>query len=93
MTQVVAESQTKRPPQWPQPFDRRLFRLAAERADTPKDGDWMEIRCLECREVAWTRDAKADLCEDCLWAIMNRLGESTVKQNQLMARQPYDPFQ
>jgi len=96
VSRTVAETallSAKRPPPYPAPFDRRLFRLAAEREGTSRDADWQEMRCLECHEIAWTRDPKADLCEDCLWGLMEKLGDETVKQHQLMARQPYNPFE
>lgn len=96
VVEAVMEQAAHTPPPWPMPFDRRLFRLAAEKNGTLKTDPWQSIPCASCHEVCWTREQKIEygeiLCEDCLWALSEELGQKQVAQNRTIARAPFDPF-
>lgn len=84
------------PPNWPLPFDHRLYRLAVEPPGTLMTDPWKAVPCAECKEICFTRQKNAEygevICEEDLWRLMEDRGELQVKQNRTMARVPRDPF-
>jgi hypothetical protein len=57
------------------------------------EGPWQNVRCRECNMPMYTRNpAKRDVCEDCMWIIMDKLQEFNRAQIKRSENRLVDPF-
>lgn len=80
------------PPPHPLPFDHGKYRIAEEPIGTNPFQPWQLFYCVECREPAWRKNLKADLCESCSYMLVEALTEDRVKKENRTLRGTYDPF-
>jgi hypothetical protein len=87
------------PPAYPAAIDRRLWRLAEDRPNTPPTNPWIETKCGNCLERMWARDPEATwerggLCQECLYYIVSEQTQARVNAQNRTAptRRGYDPF-
>ena len=74
------------------PIDRFKWRLAEEPPGTDLTAPWESVRCIECQEIMFRRNPKADMCEFCTYMMYETLSEGRVKQDAVITRTYHDPF-
>lgn len=77
--------------------DRRRWRLASQRENTPESNPWIVTTCHECRERMYTKDPLSTwehvgLCEECHYLLMSRMHEEGRGQWQHQQRSLHNPF-
>lgn len=94
--QPVSRETTTGPPE-SGVIDRRRWRLADMRPNTPSIGPWTVTKCHNCLAPMYTRDPlsvweKGALCEECSYILRSELHEHGQRHFRIQARGPVDPF-